>query len=79
LQEFAELLGLIEGGLGELAELSNKILNWDLVYCGSHGVLPGKYNAAGVSVEEHAVSVGIETVPLRDCVFIGSQDFLAPA
>jgi hypothetical protein len=50
LQEFADLLGLVEGRLGELAELGYEIFDWDLVYCGGHGLLPGEYNADGVGL-----------------------------
>src|SRR5580692_3605998 len=50
LEESAELLGFVERGLGELAELGYEILDWDLVYCGGHGLLPKKYNAAEVGL-----------------------------
>ena len=76
-EESAELLGFVECGFGELAELGDEILYWNLLYRGGHGLLPKEYNAAGVSFEEHAVSVGVEAVAIGDCVFVGAEDVLA--
>jgi hypothetical protein len=40
LQESAELLGFVEGGLGKLAELDYEIVDWNWFYGCGHGVLP---------------------------------------
>ena len=49
LKESAELLGLIKGGFGKLAEFGDKIVNRNLLCRGGHGLLPEKYTAAGGS------------------------------
>jgi hypothetical protein len=45
LQKSADLLGLIEGSLGELAEFGDEALNGNLSYGGGHGRLREKYSA----------------------------------
>src|SRR5580700_9158519 len=46
-QKLVELLGFVEGGLGEFAQLAYEMLNRMLFCGGGHGLLPEEYNAAG--------------------------------
>src|ERR1700693_3064760 len=47
--------------------------------CGREKSLPRRTRGRATSFEEHAVSVGVETVALAYCVFIGCQDVLSSA
>ena len=45
LEESAELFGFVESGFRELAKFGYEAVNWDLLYCGGHGLLPEEYSA----------------------------------
>jgi hypothetical protein len=42
LEEFFELLCMVEGGLGEAAELGYEVVDWNGLYGGGHGTAPGR-------------------------------------
>jgi hypothetical protein len=41
-EEFFELLGMVECGLGEAAELGYEVVDWYGLYGGGHGTAPGR-------------------------------------